>query len=435
MRQTPKTPGRALAAAFACALLAGACSAQQPGAQHAAHAPAPGDGLAGLAPGAGAPPETRRGLWVLCEGTGRVLEHPQRIAELMNDAEALGVSDLFVQVYRGGRAWFATELADAAPTARTLGADGESALARLLDAAHAHGIRVHAWVNVLSLAQNREAPLLDALGPGVVLVDHKGRSLLDYPNFEPPAPDRAWYRMGTPALWLDPAAPELEQHLGELFADLLRAHPQLDGLHFDYIRYADALPFTPGSRFGVGLSFGYGKASRARFRKETGLTAPFGARQENHNAFDNWRRAQLSALVAELARRARAVRPGIEVSAAVIADRERAYLVDMQDWLVWLDAGALDFAVPMLYTRDETRLRYGVETLSGLAGPGRALLVGLGAWLFADRPEAAVAQLRFTRQAGNVGSALFSWDSLREQPALLGALAREASRERNASTR
>ncbi len=368
-------------------------------------------------------------MWVLCEGTGRVLEHPQRITELMNDAKALGVSDLFVQVYRGGRAWFATELADAAPTARTLDAEGTSGLARLLDAAHARGLRVHAWVNVLSLAQNREAPLLDVLGPGVVLVDHKGRSLLDYPNFEPPAPDRAWYRMGTPALWLDPAAPELGSYLGELFADLLQAHPKLDGLHFDYIRYADALPFTPGSRFGVGLSFGYGKAARARFQKETGLRAPFGARQKNHNAFDDWRRAQLFALVAKLAERARAERPGIEVSAAVIADRERAYLVDMQDWLGWLDAGALDFAVPMLYTRDERRLRYGIEALSGLAVPGRALLVGLGAWLFAERPEAGAAQLRLAREAGNIGSALFSWDSIRERPALLDALAREASRE------
>lgn len=422
-------------AACACALLLapGACGVQQPGAQHTAQTNATGGALPRS--GSGAPPELRRGLWVLCEGTGRVLEHPQRIAELLNDAAALGVSDLFVQVYRGGRAWFATELADAAPYADTLDAAGNSGLARLLKAARARGLRVHAWVNVLSLAQNRKAPLLDALGPGVVLVDHKGRSLLDYPNFEPPAPDRAWYRMGTPALWLDPAVPELGEHLGELFAGLLRAHPELDGLHFDYIRYADALPFTPGSRFGVGLSFGYGKAARARFREETGLAAPFGARQENNNAFDDWRRAQLSALVAELARRARAVRPGIEVSAAVIADRERAYLVDMQDWLGWLDAGALDFAVPMLYTRDAKRLRYGIETLSGLAGPGRKLLVGLGAWLFADRPEAFAAQLRLARQAGKIGSALFSWDSIREQPALLEALAEEVSRERVASPR
>ena len=39
-----------------------------------------------------------------------------------------------------------------------------------------------------------------------MLVDQRGRSVLDYPNLEVPAPDGAYYRMGTPAVWLDPAA-------------------------------------------------------------------------------------------------------------------------------------------------------------------------------------------------------------------------------------
>ena len=43
-------------------------------------------------------------------------------------------------------------------------------LADLIQAAHAAGLRVHAWVNVLSLAQNRDAPLLRQLGRSAVLV-------------------------------------------------------------------------------------------------------------------------------------------------------------------------------------------------------------------------------------------------------------------------
>ena len=49
-----------------------------------------------------------RGLWVLAEGSQRVLEHPERVALLLADAKALGVTDLFLQVHRGGRAWFAS---------------------------------------------------------------------------------------------------------------------------------------------------------------------------------------------------------------------------------------------------------------------------------------------------------------------------------------
>jgi uncharacterized lipoprotein YddW (UPF0748 family) len=381
----------------------------------------------------------RRGLWVLCEGAQRVLEHPERVATLLADAEALGVTDLFVQVYRGGRAWFPTALADDSPS-QQVRFGGADTLTALIEGAHARGLRVHGWVNMLSLAKNSDAPILKALGRDAVIVDHKGRSLLDYPDFEVPMPDRQFYRMGTPAVWLDPALPAVRDHLSRLMADLVTGYPELDGIHFDYIRYADSLPFAPGSRFGVGLGFGFGAASRGAFQAETGLKAPFGASLSNANAWDDWRRDQLTALVREAGGAARAARPGLAVSAAVISDRERAYLVDHQDWLTWLDSELLDFAVPMLYTRDPVRMRHGVETIAGLATMSptpkrRDLWIGIGSWLFAESPGDGVAQLRQAEAPEAVGTALFSWDSIRETPDLLSALATEVARERAALDR
>ncbi len=364
-----------------------------------------------------------RGMWVLAEGSQRVLEHPDRVAVLLADARALGVTDLFVQVHRGGRAWFASRWADATPfgAARTA-SGGVDPLAALIERASAEGLRVHAWVNVLNLASNAQAPILTALGKDAVIVDQKGRSLLDYPAYEVPPPDRTYYRLGTPAIWLDPAAPGVAERLAATFGELAARYPKLAGIHLDYIRYADALPFVPGSRFGVGLSFGYGEKSRARFQRETGLVAPFGDAAPNADAWDDWRRAQLSSLVARVAAAVRAARPGIRVSAAVIPDPERALTVDFQDWRGWLDAGWLDFAVPMLYVRDAKRFDYGVEIL-GAVGKKRRLWVGVGSWLFARDPAAANAQLARVAAEKRLGSVLFSWDALRENPALLSALA------------
>ena len=87
---------------------------------------------------AAAVPAPRRGLWVLCEGSQRVLEHPDRIPALIADADALGVSDLFVQVYRGGRAWFDSTYADATPYRELKAATGEDTLARLRRAVESH---------------------------------------------------------------------------------------------------------------------------------------------------------------------------------------------------------------------------------------------------------------------------------------------------------
>lgn len=365
----------------------------------------------------------RRGMWVLCEGSQRVLEHPERLSLLIEDARALGVTDLFVQVYRGGRAWFPSRLADDAPYQRVWRTASGDALQVLIARAHDAGLRVHAWVNALSLASNRDAPLLSLLGPEAAAVDQHGRSVLDYPELDVPPPHAGFYRMGTPAVWIDPAAPGVAEHLAETFAELVTLYPELDGLHLDYIRYPDVLPFTPGIRFGVGLSFGHGEATRERFRRETGLRAPFGDSLVNANRFDDWRREKLTELVALVAARGRDARPGLAISAAVWAWPNRAYLSIFQDWRGWLRGGHLDFAVPMLYTRDDLLLDYGAEDFAGLDAAER-IWVGLGVWLFREEPERATAQLERVTRRGRLGVALFSWDSLRDAPELRDALTR-----------
>jgi uncharacterized lipoprotein YddW (UPF0748 family) len=362
-----------------------------------------------------------RALWVLAEGARRVLDDPQRIPGLIADAKALGATDLFVQVYRGGRAWYDSALADATPWRRARDASGVDPLAQLLEQAGAAGLRVHAWVNVLSLSQNPRAPIVAQLGRDVVLVDRRGRSLLDYPDYEVPPPDRTYYRMGTPGVYLDPAAPGVADWLVAAFGELVTRYPALAGLHLDYIRYPDVLPFVPGSRFGVGLDFGYGARSRDRFTQETGGRAPYRDSIANADAWDDWRRERVTALVREIARTARAQRPGIEMSAAVWSYSERAYLSLYQDWQAWIEEGSLDFAVPMAYTRDDRLLRYQVEHFAGLPIADR-IWVGLGTWLFASEPLRALAQIQLVHDAGVRNLSLFSYDSIASEPALDQAL-------------
>ena len=378
------------------------------------------------APAPPAPPRPRA-IWVLAEGSQRALEHPDRLASLLEDIDALEITDVFVQVYRGGRSWFASDLADPAPYQRVFrsGAAGEparDALDVLLDEASARGVRVHAWVNVLSLAKNPDAPIVHALGRDVVLSDQWGRSLLDYPGYEPPAPHGDHYRMGTPGVFLDPAFPGLAERLAATFEELLVRYPGFAGLHFDYIRYPGVLPFSPGLRFGKGISLGHGAATRARFAAETGLAAPFGDSIENGNCFDDWRREKLTDLVARIGNRARVARPGLEISAAVISYADRAYLSLFQDWRGWLEEGLIDVAVPMLYSKDPRIVRYGTEHFAGLPYAER-IWVGLGTWLFASDPGRALAQLGEVDSRPPLGVAMFSWDSIRENDALLHALA------------
>jgi uncharacterized lipoprotein YddW (UPF0748 family) len=375
-------------------------------------------------------------MWVLCEGSARTLEAPDRIDRLVEQSGRLGVTDLFVQVYRGGRAWFDATQADATPYHEIMSRTGEDALARLVERAHAAGLRVHAWVNVLSLNANAAAPILRDLGAGAAMVDRRGRSVLDYPAGELPEPDRTWYRMGTPGIYLDPAAPGVRERLVATFVDLLDRYPQLDGLHLDYIRHPGVLPFVPGSRFGVGLDFGYGTATIERFQQEIGVSGPYRDPASPETSalmrtrqWDAWRRDQVTQLVSAIRTAVLARHVDLLVSAAVISYADRAYLSLAQDWRGWLAEGLLDFAVPMVYTLDDRLLRYQVEGFA--RGPnGDRIWPGVGTWLFASNPSRAIAQLALVRAAGSTGEVIFSYDALVESPELEAALVAAAERRR-----
>lgn len=370
----------------------------------------------------------RRGLWVLAEGSVRVLDDPERIPALIQRALELGASDLFVQVYRGGRVFYPTDfdieaasIAGAAPEIDAFGS--------LIEAAHGSGLRVHAWVNVLSLSTRRDANLIEELGPEAVLVDRRGRSILDYPELEVPEPDRRYYRMGTRGIYLDPAVPEVRERLVALFRDLIDRYPDLDGLHLDYIRHPGVLPFTPGSRFGVGLDFGYGAIGRARYRAETGQPDPIegapAGTVRGAASWDDWRREQVTALVESIAATSRAAQPDLVLSAAVISYVDRAYLTLAQDWRGWLESGAIDLAIPMVYTLDDRLFGYQLEGFAGGSLADR-IWPGVGVWLFDRNPARALRQLRLLRQSGFVGEVLFSDDAIAASPALRSALAGSA---------
>ncbi|MCH2184591.1 family 10 glycosylhydrolase, partial [Myxococcota bacterium] len=298
---------------------------------------------------------------------------------------------------------------------------------------HERGIRIHGWVNVLSLSARSQSKILEELGPEAILVDSRGRSLLDYPEMEVPEPDRQFYRMGTRGLYLDAAAPGVADRLTATFVELIETYPTLDGLHLDYIRHPGALPFIPGSRFGVGLDFGYGQASQTRFQQETGLAGPFRdpenpdpTRLINQNAWDDWRRDKVTQLVREIGEATRAVKPDLILSAAVNSYVDRAYLSLSQDWLRWLEDGYIDLALPMAYTLDDRLLRYQVEHFARSAYTDR-IWPGLGIWLFAKRPAGALEQIDITEQAGSSHLVLFSYDSIVDSPPLLAALVAAAS--------
>jgi uncharacterized lipoprotein YddW (UPF0748 family) len=357
-------------------------------------------------PGAAAPRTPRLGLWIECEGKLRTLDDPARLSAALDHARDLGATDLFVQVYRDGRAWFATTETDDAPWRRAQ-EKGFDPLRMAIGRAHARGARVHAWVNLLRVGRPSGNRLLRALGDGAIL---SGTGAADAGD--------GW-RPDTPGAWLDPASPEVGARLAAILTDLLRAYPAVDGIHLDYVR--SPLPLRNG-RGARPPAFGTTAAAIGRFRKETGRVGP--PREiagGDRAAFEAWRRDRLTDLLRGLRRVLESARPGIVLSAAVMPEPGEAARRAGQDWPRWTEEGILDLVVPMDYATDI--VAFDRAGRACVARRGKALmLIGVGAWRMGGNAGAIASRVQRATDLGADGAVLFSHDNLAARRNVFGRL-------------
>ncbi len=360
-----------------------------------------------------------RALWVVRHD----LADPRALAGAIDWAARAGFTDLLLQVRGRGDAYYRSQLA---PRAEELGRGGDPVrdpLAEALAAAHARGLRVHAWINVFLGWSGPERPL----SPEHVARRHRDwfvwiaggrrapRSTLDLAR-------RDLDRLGLEGHFLAPGNPEVGAHLEAVVRELAGGYA-LDGLHLDYARLPLLVTsFDPASRVAFRTAHGGDPLAlldrRARERLGEAETERLAA------AWQEWNEEQVTAVVARLARAARAVRPGITVSAAVYPDPARARRERGQAGVAWLDSGLIDLAIPMCYAPDPAVVRADMEAARG-ATRGR-LWAGLGLY---NKPLArALEGVVAAHELGYDGVALFSHGAAREaghdsRPAIASALA------------
>jgi uncharacterized lipoprotein YddW (UPF0748 family) len=332
-----------------------------------------------------------RALWVDAFHAG--IRSPEEADRLVADARRIHVNTLIVQVRRRGDALYAGGLEP--PLDDPAYQPSFDALAHVVSAAHRAGLQVHAWINAMPVWRD-EAPPKDARH---VFNSHGPTA----------AGDDCWLtgaRDGTKRFpvgyFLDPGHPAARDHLVSVYLDVVRRY-DVDGIHFDYIRY----PETEGPALPRGSDVGYNPVSVARFQRAAGRTD---VPQPDDEAWTRWRRQQVTQLIRRISIEARAIKPRIRVSAATIAwGRPPGSLADFetvapmqrvfQEWQGWLAEGLLDLAVPMNYAREhDDRVRgwfNGWIAWEKRYKAGRQLAVGVGGYLSA--PEGVLAQVARVR--------------------------------------
>lgn len=248
-------------------------------------------------------------------------------------------------------------------------------LAFAIEECHKRGMELHAWMVTYPLGNERHVR-----GLGERSVTRKQPSLVKRFN-------REWF--------LDPGNPRTDDYLLSLVMEVV-SHYDVDGIHFDYIRYPDNRGRFPDD--GMYRQYGKGK-SRA-----------------------DWRRDNITRFVTKVYDQVKEAKPWVQVSSAPLG-RYRALNGVGAGWTAletvyqdaghWMRIGKHDALYPMMYYKD--RLFYPFVDDWVAQGNGRIVVPGLGPYQMIELGwslQDILKQIDHTREHEVHGQAFFRADNV-----------------------
>jgi uncharacterized lipoprotein YddW (UPF0748 family) len=356
-----------------------------------------------------------RALWVVRTS----ITSPEAIEKVVVDARRSGINTLIVQVRGRGDAYYRSRWE---PRSNALAEQPGSfdPLGEMLRRAHGAGLQVHAWLNTHLLGNLDELPaqpehVCNRHPEWLAVPRRAAADLLKLGPTDPAYRERLVAaskedRSELEGVYTAPSHPAVKEHLYNVFMDVVESY-DVDGVHFDYVRYPSP-------------DFDYSRTALERFRAEVeptlgteerrlvaGLaeTRPLVYVELLPQAWDRFRREQITELVERIYTGVKARKPKLQVTAAVFANDEDAASRRFQDWKTWLERGILDAVCPMAYTPDTETWKRQVAIARGFSF-GRGVWAGIGA--YRQTPESALEKIALGRRIGVEGLVLFSYGNV-----------------------
>jgi uncharacterized lipoprotein YddW (UPF0748 family) len=289
-----------------------------------------------------------------------------------------------------GAAYYESSVLPVAPEVRQKG----DQIAACLAACKTHGLECHVWKVNWNMGGRTPREFAERM-------KNEGRT-------------QAGFNGKPLAAWLCPSHPENQKLEIDSMVEVATKY-DVDGIHFDYIRYPDEEHcYCAGCRERFEKAVGVKVANwPADLRKDEGLRAKW----------LDFRRDNITRVVAAVSEAVRKARPKVKISAAVFSnwatDRDKVG----QDWKLWCQRGYLDFVCPMDYTPSTAAYENLAAMQAPLAGkvpcyPG----IGLSTWQPPTDAPKVIEQILAARRAGCKGFTIFELNSatVREVLPMLG---------------
>ena len=256
--------------------------------------------------------------------------------QVMSDIQKNGMNAIFCHVHSHSDAYYPSSVL---PTSKFLPGNGRfDALQYMIDSAHRHGLRFHAWFNPYRVT-----------GYQMKWSDVPAGSIV-----------KQWYASGNRNVllfdgnyYLNPAQPAVRDLVVSSIREVLTKYA-IDGVQFDDYFYPDL-----------------GKDAATNF------DYPEYQLYSGNASITEWRKANVSALIAAVYQTVHAVRPSAVFGVSPVGPlrnlrSEKSYFVDIDTWMS--HTGYIDYVLPQIYFDFEQK------TGSGVASDA-AYATCLGSWL------------------------------------------------------
>jgi uncharacterized lipoprotein YddW (UPF0748 family) len=323
------------------------------------------------------------------------------VETLIANAAGAGFNVVLFQVRGTADAFYASSLEPwAARLSGTLGQNpGWDPLQTAVNAAHTHGIELHAYINVYPVWVGAERPTQ------YCYPQHLYWTLSNrYWGVDPRFPSGAWRVYGSNYepmmlnshyLYVTPAIPDMDEHIAAVANDIISRYA-VDGVHLDLVRYP-------------GPGYSYDPTTEAALA------------QGNISRAD-WQRQRVTQLVSRVYSEAILPRPEVQLSAAVWPvyknhwgwNASEGYHDYYQDSQGWVESGVIDAILPMIYPVDVsqspdafTKDHFTLLTSDFLDNDGgRHVLPGISAQYHSF--DEIAQRIEIARNLGAPGHAIFS---------------------------
>ena len=332
-----------------------------------------------------------RAVWLTTAGgadwpkTHDVAAQKKSLVDIFETLQKKHFNTVFFQVRPRGNTFYKSQYEPwAAELTGTLGQDpGWDPLEFAIEEAHKRGMELHAWFNVAKIYNSGQPPLSS---PRHILRIHP-----------------EWAQNYDGEWWVDMGRPEVREYTENLVMELVRLY-DIDGVHFDHIRY-------PGQKFEDWNSFRLYSDGVER---------------------DDWRRNNITRFVREMYAQIISEKPMMKVGSAPLGIYKlipgaqsgvSAYTELYQDSRLWLQEKIQDYVAPQLYWDFGEQTNPSDPDFRALCidwsrnNFGRHIYVGLGVYRENIQKE-ITEQIYLTRTVECQGQSSFRYENIQDLPGI-----------------